>query len=349
MMNAHDTVRPIQWFDDGLKLLDQRYLPQRVDYIHCASAEQVADAIREMVVRGAPAIGIAAAYGVVLGARDAYRSQGEQWRVALEPELEKLARSRPTAINLFWALGRMRGRMAQLPGGDPEAALLAEARAIQEEDLAANLYMGELGAGLIEGPAVVLTHCNTGSLATAGYGTALGVIRSGVTAGKITRVFADETRPWLQGARLTAWELAQDDIPVTLLADAAAPLLMRRGEVKWVIVGADRITANGDVANKIGTYGLAIAARAHGVKFMVVAPTSTIDWELESGDAIPIESRVDEELLSWQGQRIAAAGVSAWNPVFDMTPAEYIDVIVTERGVVHRPSAATMQALRESA
>jgi len=345
-MNAHDTVRPILWTEQGLQLLDQRHLPARVEHVLCRSAAEVADAIRSMVVRGAPAIGIAAAYGVVLAAREAYAADPQRWRELIEPGLQRLAESRPTAVNLFWALARMRERM-RLVAGRPEHELLAEARAIQEEDLAANLYMGELGAKLIDGPTAVLTHCNTGSLATAGYGTALGVIRSAYTAGKITRVYADETRPWLQGARLTAWELKQDSIPVTLIADAAAPLLMRGGEVRWVIVGADRITARGDVANKIGTYGLSIAARAHGVKFMVVAPTSTIDWSLESGDDIPIESRLADELFSVQGVRVAADGIDAWNPVFDVTPAENIDYLVTEKGVVHRPSARTMQALRD--
>lgn len=345
-MNEHDTVRPIRWTPQGLQLLDQRALPAKVEYIHCASAADVAAAIREMVVRGAPAIGIAAAYGVVLAAQEALAEDAERWRARIEPRLTQLADSRPTAVNLFWALQRMRERMGTV-GHDPVAALLEEARAIQEEDLAANLCMGDLGAALLDERGAVLTHCNTGSLATAGYGTALGVIRSGYTSGKITHVYADETRPWLQGARLTAWELRQDAIPVTLIADAAAPLLLRRGEVRWIIVGADRIAANGDVANKIGTYGLAIAARAHGVKFMVVAPTSTIDWQLQSGDDIPIEKRHHDELLTLQGVRLAAEGAAAWNPVFDVTPAEYIDVIVTEQGVVHGPRLETMARLRE--
>ncbi len=346
-MNAHDSVRPIQWSDSYLRLLDQRRLPLITDYISCYSALEVAESIREMVVRGAPAIGIAAAYGVVLGARDCFARDPAGWREALQEEIQRLAAARPTAVNLHWALARMQRRLAQLPDdADPEPALLAEARAIQEEDLAANLFMGEQGAALIHERGAVLTHCNTGSLATAGYGTALGVIRSAYTQGKITEVYADETRPWLQGARLTAWELQQDGIPVRLIADAAAAFLLRQGKVKWVIVGADRITANGDVANKIGTYGLALAARAHDVKFMVVAPTSTIDWNLQDGDSIPIESRLEDELLSVQGQRMAVEGVAAWNPVFDVTPAELIDVLVTERGVVHRPSLDSMAALR---
>lgn len=344
-MNQHDTVRPICWTSKGLTLLDQRELPGRVAYIECADSTAVAEAIRQMVVRGAPAIGIAAAYGVVLAAQKAFVEDPVRWRELLEPRLLELAESRPTAVNLFWALQRMRECLQQ-DGDDPVALLLQEARAIQEEDLAANLLMGELGAALIQGPTRVLTHCNTGSLATAGYGTALGVIRSAYGSGRITHVYAGETRPWLQGARLTAWELQQDEIPVTVIADAAAPFLLQQNDVSWVIVGADRIAANGDVANKIGTYALAIAARAHAVKFMVVAPTSTIDWDLESGDLIPIENRHDDELLSLQGQRLAADGINAWNPVFDVTPAEYIDVIVTEKEVVRAPGKQAMAQLR---
>jgi methylthioribose-1-phosphate isomerase len=346
-MNAYDSVRPIVWADTCLRLLDQRRLPLINEYIECHSSLEVVESIREMVVRGAPAIGITAAYGAVLAAREAWEREPARWQQAVEPALRELAGARPTAVNLHWALARMQVRMTALePGVDPFPDLLAEARTIQEEDLAANLYMGEQGAALMHERGAVLTHCNTGSLATAGYGTALGVIRSAYAQGKITQVFADETRPWLQGARLTAWELQQDGIPVRLIADAAAAFLMRQGEVKWVIVGADRITANGDVANKIGTYGLALAARAHGLKFMVVAPTSTIDWSLASGESIPIETRVEEELFEIQGQRVAVQGIAAWNPVFDVTPAEYVDILVTERGVVHAPSAQSMAALR---
>ncbi len=226
---------------------------------------------------------------------------------------------------------------------------LAEARAIHEEDIQANRRMGELGAALLTDLAGVLTHCNTGSLATGGYGTALGVIRSGWANGKIRAVYADETRPWMQGARLTAWELVHDDIPVTLLADSAAAQLMRAGRVQWVIVGSDRIAANGDVANKIGTYSLAVNARHHGVRFMVVAPTTTVDMQIANGADIPIENRDPAEVLALGGQRIAAAGAEAWNPAFDVTPAELIDVIVTERGVVERPNAAKMAALMSGA
>lgn len=338
---SHDTIRAVAWVENELHLLDQRLLPQQNTTLRCEHAQDVAQAIKDMVVRGAPAIGIAAAYGVVLAARDAYlRAQG-QWKQQIEGDLTALEQSRPTAVNLFWALKRMRRAMDSI-SGDPVGTLLAEAQRIHVEDIAANQRMGAFGAELIAPGSGILTHCNTGSLATGGYGTALGVIRSAYAAGKAVQVYADETRPWLQGARLTAWELVQDRIPVTLLADSAAAYLMKLGKVQWVIVGADRITANGDVANKIGTYGLAVNAKRHGVKFMVVAPTSTIDLQLANGEEIPIEQRPADEVLSLGGQRIAAEGAHAWNPSFDVTPAELIDAIVTERGVVLNPSRAQM-------
>lgn len=335
-MTAHDSVRPVQWDGDALKLIDQRWLPDEHVYCRCRSADEVAAAIRDMVVRGAPAIGIAAAFGVVLGAIG-----GD-----VDGAIERLGRARPTAVNLRWALARMRAAAAQDPS--PQA-LLARAQSMLAEDLEGNRRMGELGARYIPRGSSVLTHCNTGSLATAGYGTALGVIRSAWREGGLRRVFAGETRPWLQGARLTAWELRQDGIPVTLLADGAAAALMRAGEVSWVIVGADRITANGDVANKIGTYSLALAAKAHDVGFMVVAPRSTLDFELARGADIPIEFRGDDEVLHVQGRRIAPEGVSAWNPVFDVTPASLVDVLVTETGVVERPNRERLAALSGSA
>lgn len=339
---SNDTIRAVRWHNDRLELLDQRLLPHEEIYLAYSEPLAVAEAIRAMVVRGAPAIGITAAYAVVLAARLRFAADPAGWRAALEPDLAALAASRPTAVNLFWALERMRRRIATIDG-DPFPALVAEARAIHEEDVAANRRMGELGAALIEGQGgAVLTHCNTGSLATGGYGTALGVIRSAYAAGRIAQVFADETRPWLQGARLTAWELVQDRIPVTLLADGAAAHLMKQGKVSWVIVGSDRISANGDVANKIGTYSTAVLARHHGVKFMVVAPTSTVDMSLASGADIPIENRSADEVLALAGRPIAPAGANAWNPAFDVTPAELIDAIVTERGVVLNPDAGKM-------
>jgi methylthioribose-1-phosphate isomerase len=347
--DSYDNIRAIEWRDDCLYLLDQRLLPHTEKYIALSDVVAVAKAITDMVVRGAPAIGVTAAYGVVIAVRSRYQQEGDNWHASIEQDLHCLAASRPTAVNLFWAIDRMRKAMETLPEGDPTAVLLTEAIAVHKEDIAANHHMGELGAGLISPSSGVLTHCNTGSLATGGYGTALGVIRSAYRAGKLSCVYADETRPWLQGARLTAWELVQDNIPVTLQADGAASHLMKQGGVHWVIVGSDRIAGNGDVANKIGTYHLAVAARYHGVKFMVVAPTSTIDMQLSCGDEIPIENRPQEEVLSLGGQRIAPAGVSAWNPSFDVTPAALVDAIVTEKGVVHSPNAAKMRELMSSA
>lgn len=340
-----DTVRAVRWHDNHLELLDQRLLPARSQFNAYEDVGEIAQAIRDMVVRGAPAIGIAAAYGVVLGARRRYAEAGTGWREAIAADLETLAASRPTAVNLFWALDRMRAVIDGLEEGvDPEPALLAEAQRIHEEDIAANYRMGELGAALIAG-GDLLTHCNTGSLATGGYGTALGVIRSAVARGGIGQVYADETRPWLQGSRLTAWELVEDGIPVKLICEGAAASLLREGRVSWVIVGSDRIAANGDVANKIGTYSLAVNARHHGVKFMVVAPTSTVDMGTPTGADIPIEQRTADEVLSLAGQRVAAEGAGAWNPAFDVTPAGLVDAIVTERGVVERPDAEKMARL----
>jgi len=342
-----DTIRAIEWRDDHLFLLDQRKLPQTREYLELEEVGAVADAIRDMVVRGAPAIGITAAYGVVLAARRRYDDAPGSWKQDIEADLERLAAARPTAVNLFWALARMRERLASVEG-DPVPALQEEAARIHAEDVAANRRMGELGAALIEPGRDVLTHCNTGSLATGGYGTALGVIRSAFGQGRLSRVFADETRPWLQGSRLTAWELVQDRIPAIMIAEGAAAALMASGQIGWVVVGADRIAANGDVANKIGTYSLAVAARHHGVKFMVVAPTSTVDMAIPSGAEIPIESRPAAELLSLAGQAVAAAGVEAWNPVFDVTPATLIDALVTERGVVEAPSREKILAMMQN-
>ena len=333
-MQQFDTVRALRWTGRTLELLDQRRLPHEQVYLACTSAQSVAEAIRDMVVRGAPAIGVAAAFGVVLAAQQAADAESVRF------EIQKLAESRPTAVNLFWALERM-SRVVDA-GGDA-TRLEQEALNIEAEDIAANRRMGELGAALIEPGKAVLTHCNTGSLATAGYGTALGVIRSAYAQQRITQVFADETRPWLQGARLTAWELQQDGIPVTLQCEGAAASLLRTGQVGWVIVGADRITANGDTANKIGTYGLAILARHHGVKFMVVAPSSTFDLNLAHGELIPIETRPMNEVTSLAGIAVAPAGVAAWNPSFDVTPADLIDAIVTERGVMHRPNLSRVR------
>ena len=331
--DRYDRVRAVQWRGDHLALLDQRLLPQEECWIACRDAVAVTQAIRDLVVRGAPAIGIAAAWGVVLAAQ-----QG----ASLGAALAQLRAARPTAVNLMWALDRMKGR---IDAGADAPTLEREAQAIQDEDLAANRRMGSLGAALIAPGSGVLTHCNTGSLATAGFGTALGVIRAGVAQGRIANVHAGETRPWQQGARLTMYELVRDGIPAKLIADSAAAHLMKSGAVQWVIVGADRIAANGDTANKIGTYQLAIAARHHGVKFMVVAPSSTVDMATASGEHIEIELRDPSELLAIGGRRVVVDGAQAWNPVFDVTPASLIDAIVTERGVIERPTEAAMRAL----
>ncbi len=333
---AYDHIRSVEWQDDRIKLIDQRLLPGRLEYVYLNTVADTAKAIRDMVVRGAPAIGITAAYAVVLGARNRCRDDSANWSQALVSDLDVLAQSRPTAVNLRWAIDRMQKLMANLDG-EPVPHLLAEAQRIHAEDIAANYRMGELGAALIEPGSHVLTHCNAGALATGGYGTALGVVRAGLASGRIAGVYASETRPWLQGARLTAWELLQEGIPVTLTADAAVATLMRQGRVQWVIVGADRIVANGDVANKIGTYAAALAARYHGIKFMVVAPTSTVDMASASGAEIPIENRGEEEVLEFSGERTAPQGARAWNPAFDVTPAQLIDAIVTEKGVVLAP------------
>lgn len=341
--DRYDHVRPIRWTGEALEFLDQRKLPFQTEYVSCRTSDDVADAIRALVVRGAPAIGIAAAWGVVLAARDADATDGATAADALESVFRHLNAARPTAVNLAWALARMRAALLAA-GTDWRQALEDEARAIESEDLAANRHMGALGAALIPQGSGVLTHCNTGSLATAGFGTALGVIRAGVAQGRIGEVYAGETRPWLQGARLTVWELQQDGIGATLIADAAASHLMKSGKVQWVVVGADRICANGDVANKIGTYQLAIAARHHGAKFMVVAPSSTVDMATASGDLIEIEEREAGELHGVGGTRTVAEGIAAWNPVFDVTPHELIDAIVTEKGVIERPDAERMSA-----
>lgn len=339
----YDHIRPILWTGDALELLDQRKLPFQVEHLTCSNSDEVAAAIHALAVRGAPAIGIAAGWGVVLAARAIEAFDGAEAALKLEPALQRLNAARPTAVNLAWALARMR-RVLKPAGADWQQVLEHEAQAIATEDLAANRHMGALGAGLIAAGSGVLTHCNTGSLATAGFGTALGVIRAGVAEGRIHKVFADETRPWQQGARLTVWELQQDGIDATLIADSAAAHLMKTGAVQWVIVGADRICANGDTANKIGTYQLAIAARHHGVKFMVVAPSSTVDMDTASGDLIEIEERDPAEMLGIGGVRVVAEGIHAWNPVFDVTPGELIDAIVTEKGVIERPALEKMRA-----
>ncbi len=343
-MPPNDTIRAVEWKDNHLILLDQRKLPHAEQYLQIYNAEDTAEAIRNMVVRGAPAIGITAAYGLLMAARKAFKQYPHDWRSRLQPDIEVLAAARPTAINLRWALQRM---IAALDAQDPEPinTLMALAQLIHQEDIDANHRMGFLGSELIKPTHGVLTHCNTGSLATGGYGTALGVIRTAYSEGKIEQVYADETRPWWQGSRLTAWELMRDKIPTQLICEGAAAHLMKLGKISWVIVGADRIAANGDVANKIGTYSLAVLARFHGVRFMVVAPTSTIDMDTLTGEQIPIEERSPEEILNVNQQRIAAPQVSAWNPAFDVTPSKLVDILVTEKGIVVRPDHEKLNSL----
>ncbi len=341
---------PIEWQQRTLKLLDQRLLPNVEEYVICQNAQQTAQAITDMVVRGAPAIGVTAAWGVVLSVLQHQQKSFSDFCSAVKTDFDMLVKARPTAVNLFWALQRMQQLMeSQIDAGSTSTQILValegEAQLIHQQDIAINQTMGALGAKLIEKGSSVLTHCNAGALATGGYGTALGVIRAAHAAGNITQVYADETRPWLQGSRLTVWELARDNISVTLLADSAAASLMQQDKISWVIVGADRVAANGDIANKIGTYSLAVNARYHDVKFMVVAPTSTIDLDTLSGTDIPIEQRDADELLSWSGKRVAAEGCEAWNPVFDITPASMIDVLVTEKGVVQAPDIEKIREL----
>jgi methylthioribose-1-phosphate isomerase len=341
------SIEPIVWRDDRLHLLDQRKLPGQQIWLDYQHADDVAEAIRLMVVRGAPAIGVTAAYGVVLAARQAWNTAGVTWKQAMTAPLAKLESARPTAVNLFWAIEHMRQfYMTLADQHSPEEALLEEAKNLHQQDVDANKSMGRLGAELLDKDSVVLTHCNAGALATAGFGTALGVIRQGYLDGKIQHVYVDETRPWLQGARLTAWELMQEQIPMTLQADSAAALLMASAKLDWIIVGADRIAANGDVANKIGTYMLAVLANYHKVKVMVVAPTSTIDWDIHDGSLIPIEQRDSTEVTQINSEKIAPENVKALNPAFDVTPAELIDAIVTEVGVILSPTREKMQTIQ---
>ena len=342
------TVETLRWRDGRLELIDQRLLPGRLEYLSCSSAAEVAVAIRSMAVRGAPAIGCAAAFGVALEAQRERHREPAQFRVAMDTAFRTLAESRPTAVNLFWALGQMRSVLKQ--NGDPGTAadrLTTAALALLDADIETNRAIGRAGAPLVPDGARVLTHCNTGALATAGHGTALGVVRSARDAGKRISVIASETRPYLQGARLTAWELMQERIPVTLITDGTAGHLMSRGKVDLVIVGADRIAANGDVANKIGTYALAVLAERHRLPFYVAAPLSTIDTSIADGTAIPIEERGAAEVTGYAGMRWAPEGVAVANPAFDVTPAALVTALFTEKGVVERPDASSIRSLFE--
>ena len=360
--------KTIEWTDDGVRMIDQTKLPAQEVYVTCRTYQEVADAIRAMVIRGAPAIGVAAAMGVALGVKNSAARTIPELRAEFEKIAETISKTRPTAVNLFWAVKRMRevfdravaavspppltgNRRSETAAtetaiiGTVKARLVEEAQRILAEDIAANEAMGRHGAALLPEAATVLTHCNAGALATGGYGTALGVIRAAVAVGKKIKVFADETRPFLQGARLTAWELAKDGIPVTLITDNMAGHFIERGEIQAVLVGADRIAANGDVANKIGTYPLAVLAKENGIPFYVAAPLSTVDLNIASGDEIPIEERSPREVTHWAGIPTAPEGIEARHPAFDVTPQRYVTAIITERGIARAPYPESLKAL----
>jgi methylthioribose-1-phosphate isomerase len=346
-------IKTIEWTDEGVVMIDQRRLPTHELYPIFKTHDEVAIAIEDMVVRGAPAIGVAAAMGVALGMKNSAAASLDEFERDFHRVCERLLVTRPTAVNLFWAVERMRwafkhGRRDGASIDEIRKQLVVEALDIYREDVESNRRMGSFGADLIPDNATVLTHCNAGSLATAGFGTALGVIYAAVAAGKHVRVYADETRPFLQGARLTAWELAKENIPVTLITDSMAGHFLKSGEVECVIVGADRVAANGDVANKIGTYMVAIAAHENNVPFYVAAPLSTVDLTLSSGDQIPIESRADEEVTHFRGQQVAPEGVKVANPAFDVTPHRYVSAIITDAGVAREPYDTSLKALFEN-
>jgi methylthioribose-1-phosphate isomerase len=356
MENPRAAFKTIEWTEGGVRMIDQTRLPGEEVYRTYADYQGVADAIRSMVIRGAPAIGVAAAMGIALGVRNSPARSEAELRAVFTTVAETLSGTRPTAVNLFWAVKRMRSVFeASLLGsaqGQKIAAtkvrLVEEAQRILAEDITVNKAMGGLGAGLLNDSSTVLTHCNAGALATGGYGTALGVIRAAVAQGKHIRVFADETRPFLQGARLTAWELAKDGIPVTLITDNMAGHFMKQGEIQAAIVGADRIAANGDVANKIGTYTIAVVARENSIPFYVAAPLSTIDLSIPSGQHIPIEERAATEVKQLAGVSIAPQEVAARHPAFDVTPYRYVTAIITERGIAQEPYTESLKALFSS-
>jgi methylthioribose-1-phosphate isomerase len=343
-------IPTLAWTPEGVRFIDQTKLPLEESYVLATTYEQVADVIVTMVVRGAPAIGVSAAYGVALGVLHTTTATTAEFAPEFDRICTRLAATRPTAVNLFWAIDRMKRLFAALLAAGAtldqiKEKLLAEAHAMYEEDIAACKAMGAFGAALLPGEGGVLTHCNAGALATCGYGTALGVIRSAVEQGKKIHVYADETRPFLQGARLTAWELMADHIPTTVICDNMAASLMRAGRIQAVVVGADRIAANGDTANKIGTYNVAILAREHGIPFYVAAPWSTIDLATATGEAIPIEERPAVEVTHHGGKQLTPNGVGICNPAFDVTPAKYIAAIVTERGVLRAPYGESLKAM----
>ncbi|MGB6720057.1 MAG: S-methyl-5-thioribose-1-phosphate isomerase [Terracidiphilus sp.] len=343
-------IPTLAWTPEGVRFLDQTKLPLEESYVLATNYEQVADVITTMVVRGAPAIGVSAAYGVALGAKNTKARTTEEFAPEFERICVRLAATRPTAVNLFWAIDRMKNLFARLLAsgaslGQIQEKILAEAHAMYEEDIAACKAMGAHGAELMPNEGGVLTHCNAGALATCGYGTALGVIRGAVERGKKIQVYADETRPFLQGSRLTAWELMADHIPTTVICDNMAASIMRQGKIQAVVVGADRIAANGDTANKIGTYNVAILAKEHGIPFYVAAPWSTIDLATATGDGIPIEERPHIEVTHHAGKQLTPNGVGICNPAFDVTPAKYVTAIVTERGVLRAPYSESLREM----
>ena len=348
---SENKIETLRWAEDHLEMIDQRILPAEFQYISYNSALSVAEGIRSMVVRGAPAIGCAAAYGVALEALNLQDASMDDFSKGMEQAFKILLESRPTAINLFWAIDRMRSKMNEHISLTPKKianTLLSEAHEILDEDIEINRKMGSFGAELLSDGARVLTHCNAGALATAGHGTALGVIRSAVEAGKKISVIADETRPFLQGARLTAWEMVQEDIPITLISDNMSGHLMSHGEVDAIIVGTDRVAGNGDVANKIGTYMVAVLSKRHNIPFYVACPLSTIDRSISSGSDIPIEERPNEEITGYRDYQWAAEGVSVRNPAFDVTPADLVTGLITEKGVILSPTTEKINHLFNS-
>ncbi|HVZ18394.1 MAG TPA: S-methyl-5-thioribose-1-phosphate isomerase [Terriglobales bacterium] len=345
-------IKTLEWTPEGVKFIDQTKLPTEEVYVTCTDYLQVADAIKTMIVRGAPAIGVAAAMGIALGVRDAEGDHVAELRRQFDQICDTMGETRPTAVNLFWAIRRMQDKfeeISELPVNQIKQAMITEAQRMYLEDIAANETMGRNGAVLLPSSGGVLTHCNAGALATCGYGTALGVIRAAVESGKKIHVYADETRPFLQGSRLTAWELVKDNIPTTVISDNMAGAMMRQGKIGAVIVGADRIAANGDVANKIGTYTVAVLAKEHGIPFYVVAPWSTVDMETPDGSKIPIEQRSSKEVTHIAGKQMTPNGVKIENPAFDVTPNQYVTAIITERGVAKGPYEKSLKNLAELA
>lgn len=344
-------IHTLEWTDSGVVFIDQTKLPTEEIYVTCTTYQQVADAIRDMIVRGAPAIGVAAAMGIAIGVKNSKASNTPDLGKELDQICEAIRQTRPTAVNLFWAIRRMQEKFESLRGcpiPEIKQAIVEEAQRMHAEDIAANQAMGRHGATLMPSTGGVLTHCNAGALATAGYGTALGVIRAAVEQGKKIHVFADETRPFLQGARLTAWELMKDGIPTTVISDNMAGAMMRQGKIGAIVVGADRIAANGDVANKIGTYTVAVLAKEHGIPFYVAAPISTVDLDTPDGSGIPIEQRNVKEVSHIAGKQMTPNGVSIENPAFDVTPAKYVNAIITERGIARAPYEESLRALAKS-